>query len=157
MVKCIVFFTVLVTFIHKSFGQRNNWEYFGENQFPAYVRQIDFPGASMTSLMGVAFGSWTVSFTNTNLPIMVTRYGGFKYTIYGLTAHNDVLGNFPCIIYYINGANGGQRRRGITAYQWNLGILQEAWNPPTDPNNWPKFAGGNSILSIPFPVTIQLK
>ncbi len=150
---------ILIIFSDKSFGQKNNWKHFSTSQFPAYVQEIEFPGGALiSSNSSVSFGSWTVRVNNSAMPIMVGYNGNSVYTIYNMMEHNDVAGDFPCIIYYIDGATFGKQKRGIHEYQWNLGILQEFWNPSNyvSDTNHPNFYN-NGIISIPFPVTIKLK
>ena len=156
LVGAVTVALLIIIFTDRGFGQRNNWKHFSDSQFPSYVTEIDFEGASLTPNMNVTFGSWTVRFINTSLPIIVGYNGNSVYTIYNLMAHNDVAGDFPCIIYYIDGANLAAMRRGQHDYQWNLGVLQEFWNPSyrVSESNHPNY---NRIVSLPFPVTIQLK
>jgi hypothetical protein len=137
-----------------------NWQSFQNSQFPSFVQEIEFPqGAKLNPGSRVSFGSWTVSFKGASLPIMVGYNGSFIYTIHGLTAHNDVVGDFPCMIYYMDAANFGAQKRGEHRYQWNLGILEDVpWDPSNtvSSENHPTFYR-NGIISIPFPVGIRLK
>ncbi len=154
-VNKILFLSLLVTTVGFA---RPNWESFQNNQFPTFVQEVEFPGGStLRANANVSFGAWTVRFKTGSMPIMVGYNGSFIYTIHGLMAHNEVAGDFPCMIYYMDGANFGAQKRGEHKYQWNLGILLEPWDPANTPTaeNHPNFYN-NGILSIPFPVGIRL-
>ena len=137
-----------------------NWQSFRNSQFPSFVQEIEFPeGARLNASSKVSFGSWTVGFKGTSLPIMVGYNNAFIYTIHGLAAHNDVVGDFPCMIYYMDAATFGAQKRGEHKYQWNLGILEGGGWDPSDAvssENHPTFYR-NGIIAIPFPVGIRLK
>lgn len=136
-----------------------NWQGFRNSQFPSYVQEIEFPANARLNLGSrVSFGSWTVRFKGPALPIMVGYNGSFIFTIHGLMAHNEVVGDFPCILYYMDGATFGAQKRGDHNYQWNLGILEAPWDPSdmVSSENHPTFYR-NGIISIPFPAGIQLK
>lgn len=136
-----------------------NWKHFHDNQFPAFVDNVTFPGnATLSATSSVSFGSWTVSFDAASPPVMAGYNGNMIYMISGLTAHNAVNGDFPCILYYMDGATLGARRRGDHSYQWDLGVLTQAWDARTQVSagTFPSYAA-NGIISIPFPTAIQLK
>ncbi|HEY6873800.1 MAG TPA: hypothetical protein VI298_13840 [Geobacteraceae bacterium] len=133
-----------------------NSPHFRNSELPSYVQEIEFPGATLRANTSVSFGAWTVRYNNGSLPIIVGYNGMAIYTIHNLTAHNDVAGDFPCMIYYMDGATFGAQKRGFHDYQWNLGILTTSWDPSNQVSdyNHPNFY---KIISLPFPTGIRLK
>jgi hypothetical protein len=124
--------------------------HFSNDELPAFVQEIGFSGATLNANSSVTFGAWRVRFNGSSMPIVVGYNGMAKYTIYNLTAHNDVTGDLPCMIYYIDAASLGDRKRGVHEYQWNLGVLNSAWNPTNyvSDSNHPDIY---KIISIPTP------
>ncbi len=125
--------------------------HFRNDELPSYVQEIGFPGATLNANSTVTFGAWSVRYNSSSLPIVVGYNGMAKYTIYNLTAHNDVAGDLPCMIYYIDAATFGDQKRGVHDYQWNLGVLNAPWNPTNyvSANNHPDFY---KIINIPTPI-----
>lgn len=149
-------FCLLLALVMAGCATTDDDPHIRNSELPSYVQGIEFPSATLNANSTVSFGAWSVKYSSSSLPIIVGYNGMAKYTIYNLTAHNDVAGDFPCMIYYIDAASFGAQKRGVHEYQWNLGVLSAPWNPTNyvSANNHPDFY---KIITLPAPTNIRLK
>jgi hypothetical protein len=135
-----------------------NWKHFSQSEFPAFVQEIDFPDGKLSATSSVTFGSWTVSFDPKSPPVIAGDNGTSRFTIGDFIAHNAVVGDRPCILYYMDAATRGEMKRGGHEWQWNLGILTRPWDVKTSisPSAYPMY-DTNGIIGVSVPTAIQLQ